>query len=121
VLKARLRGDGTAWLPIVVNGARRITIEALVDTGIDGYLALPRTLKKDAALRPIGHYRFELADGRIVRSRVYLGLITFGGRTMKVPVVLTRSRDPILGIALFRNQRLTIRCRRRTVELRPDR
>lgn len=96
-------------------------IEALVDTGFTDYLSLPRAYRKVLGLEPVGWYRFELADGRIVRTRVHLGRIRFHGRTHAVPIVLTRSQDALLGTQMFRGRKLIIRYARKLVRVDLDR
>ena len=120
VLTGRVRPDGTAWLPVEIIGERIFRLQALVDTGFDDYLSLPGHLRRQARLRPVGYHLFELADGRVIRARIYLGRIRFAGESLDVPVVLSRSEEAIIGVALFRRRRLTIRYRRRTILLEPD-
>jgi predicted aspartyl protease len=62
------------YLPIsVVVGERRLDVEAFIDTGFEGDIALPDALIE--GLIPHDHQRYEVAGGRMVSFPLYRGEI----------------------------------------------
>jgi predicted aspartyl protease len=74
----RLVSDRFPYIPaVVVLGESRTTIDALLDTGFDGDLTIPRLLASSAG--PPSHYgEFILANGSSVHRPVFLGAIELG-------------------------------------------
>lgn len=50
------------------------TVQALVDTGFDGYFAVPEALTASLPL-PVRFQRVHIASGQVVRAPVYLGTL----------------------------------------------
>jgi clan AA aspartic protease len=85
----------------LVSGRRRLRVSAVVDTGFSGYLSVPDGLVRTIGWRPWGMQRCKLADGRIVRQRVYIGLVAFGGRRHSVLAVRSQGGEVLIGTKLL--------------------
>lgn len=82
-------------------------IEAVIDTGYNGYLTLPSDLVSALRLAFAGHRRGRLADGSVTRLDVYLGRVLWHGRDKEV--LISEAPDtPLIGMALLEGSRLTI-------------
>ena len=57
---------------------------ALIDTGFDGYLALPEQYLNRMS-RPRADLRYSLADNQVVSAPVYLGYVQFGELEVTFP------------------------------------
>jgi clan AA aspartic protease len=99
-------------------GRRPYSISVVVDTGFGGYLLLSARYRKKLELTPVAFDRYELADGRVKRVRVYLSRVLFGGKDMPVLVALTGSEDSLIGASLLKRRRLSISYPARTVTIR---
>jgi len=93
------------------DGAQRLAI-AVVDTGFNGYLLLPRGLSEQLDYVAVGVMPATLADGSSTDLPAYSGTIIWDDD--EVPVIaLEGDGEPLVGVRLMENQRLV-------VEMRPD-
>ena len=85
------------YLPVhVAVRSARHDVEALLDTGFDGDLALPPELVMNGD-PPDGHHRWRLADGSIVRAPFYVGTLRVGATEMMGMLVTAMGDEPIVG------------------------
>ncbi len=78
-----------------------IPLEAILDTGFNGMLCLPRKFEPLCALNPLGFETFELADGTLVQEVVYMGEILLNGTPYFVELTLTDAEQALLGMQLL--------------------
>lgn len=88
-------------------GAER-EIEALLDTGFNGSLALPASLVEELTLLPLGREQITLASGETQFTRKYEGTVRFAGTVQSVEVV--RAGEPLVGMALLWGYDLHLQC-----------
>jgi clan AA aspartic protease len=81
--------------------------EVLVDTGFNGFLALPSKLTAKLGLRRRSEGRAVLADGSERSFDIYEALILWRGRLVSVPVA-DASAEPLLGTNLLYGNELII-------------
>lgn len=96
-------------LPLVTLQVRSQEVEALLDTGFDGWLMLPNSMIKDLNLKYVGQTDYELADGEVVESQLYEAELDWLGEEKKISVVSTPSDLSLLGMGLLANAKTTIR------------
>ena len=75
-------------------------VEAVLDTGYNGYLTLPRQLVSALGLPFAGHRRGTLADGSVTRMEVYMASVGWHGRQKEVLISQTAG-TPLIGMALL--------------------
>ncbi len=82
-------------------------IEAVIDTGFNGYLTLPSQLVSVLQLPFAGHRRGTLADGSVTRLDVYLASVVWHGRQKDV-LISQAAGTPLIGMSLLEGSRLTM-------------
>jgi len=82
-------------------------IEAVIDTGYNGYLTLPSQLVSVLQLPFAGHRRGTLADGSVIRLDVYLASVVWHGRQKDV-LISQAVGTPLIGMSLLEGSRLTM-------------
>lgn len=100
---------------ILGRDGRKISFDAILDTGFNEELVLPNHVALRAGLVPLGTTDAQLADGRIVREVLYEGILFVGARRFKVKLTRTASRTGLIGMRLLLNRIATFDLRRRTV------
>src|SRR6202158_4706773 len=91
MIRGRINAQGEPFVRLVVHGARKRRIKAILDTGFTAHLCLARRHRRWMDLRPVGDVETELADGSRTMQPAYLGQITFVCGTRQVFVTLTAS------------------------------
>lgn len=94
-------------LEIVRSNRRTETIEAVIDTGFDGYLTLPRNMVKRLKLQPAGNRRATLGDGNTVVLDVYLANVLWHRNEREILVLQTEG-GPLVGMSLLSGNRVTL-------------
>lgn len=114
-----IRATGTPVVPLQIQGARGdLTIEGILDTGFDGFLCLPMPLAVTLGLELIDVVRTELADGTIIEDDlVFAGQAEWDGAVMRVPIVLTRSEDALIGTAFLKGHSVQLDYKANTVRI----
>jgi clan AA aspartic protease len=85
---------------------RTVTIEALIDTGFDGYLAVPPDVLANGA-PPDDYHTWRLADGSEVVTPVYVGRIQLGDISTLPVIVIALGDAPIVGRGIIDNWKMT--------------
>jgi clan AA aspartic protease len=122
VLEGFVDDSGQPWVRLALLGrqGQLFEFEAIIDTGFDGALCLPRPLAEQAVLQLVGTQRVELADGSQHVEQLFLGEVLFDGVRQGVDISLTQGADALLGTALLQEYQLEVRFRSRTVVLRKE-
>jgi clan AA aspartic protease len=92
----------------LVQGDSVTIIPAVIDTGFSGMLCLAARYLDQLDFTFQFQERYELANGDIVEQDVFAGRIVFDGREQEVEVIVTASRDTLIGAALLQPYTLTI-------------
>ena len=117
-----LRGSideyGHCWVPVTIVGLRQeISVEAILDTGFDGWVCLPMRLAVQLGLELCGFQTVELADGTQKEELVFSGEVIFGNKRGEVDISLTSGGDTLVGIGLLENSVATIDLVGQTLEV----
>ena len=86
------------------------SLEVVVDTGFSGELALPSELIQSLGLEYIDDVSVALADRQARPVPAYDGVVSWNGRHRDV-MVLDMGSEPLLGMSLLLDSRLTVSCR----------
>jgi clan AA aspartic protease len=98
----------TVTLVVRGPGGQQATIEALLDTGFNGFLTPPPSAVTALSLPPWNYLRAGLADGSIVRLAVHTAVVLWDGAERDIEVMIA-DRPPLLGTALLDGHELVIR------------
>ena len=82
-------------------------IEAVVDTGYNGYVTLPGSIVTACQLRFAGHRRGTVADGSVVLLDVYMARVVWHGQEREV-LASEVEGEPLVGMSLLYGSRLTV-------------
>jgi clan AA aspartic protease len=94
-------------LDVSAHGAPVRQVEAVIDTGYNGYLTLPAEIVKALGLQFAGHRRGTLADGSVTRLDVYLATVVWHGLPAEV-LILRTTGAPLVGMSLLDGNRITM-------------
>ncbi|MBM3239144.1 hypothetical protein FJZ31_22855 [Candidatus Poribacteria bacterium] len=97
-------------IQITVEGYRtKRTIDAVIDTGFDGYICLPISIAIELGLELCGYQTTELADGSLQTDLVFIGRAALGNLPVAdAKVLLTESEDALLGVAMLLDYKLEV-------------
>lgn len=100
-MKGSLTTDGEPVIPVHVLGSTgTLSIDAVVDTGFNGELTLPRAQIEALGLPEATVTEVTLADGRVRDIPLYDAVAEFAGSTREV-FVAEASTIPLLGTGLL--------------------
>jgi clan AA aspartic protease len=93
-------GQGRAKVG-VIGRKMEMAVDAVIDTGFDGYLCLPVQTAIQLGLELCDTMKVELADGTIKKEMVFSGVTKFGEEAKKARITLTESKDALIGTKMF--------------------
>jgi len=98
-----------AVVRLSLNGlrGREQSVEAVIDTGFNGYLTLPPDLIKELGLPFRRNGRAVLGDGSEITFDIYEAVILWDGRPRRVSVDAADT-DPLLGTGLLSGHELSV-------------
>jgi predicted aspartyl protease len=103
----RLVSGHFPYLPLRLDvHGRTFTVEALIDTGFDGDVAVPPDLL--AGDEPDDYQRWTLADGAVVYTPMYFGTVQVGDVGSLDVLVTALGDEPIVGRGVTDRFRLTL-------------
>lgn len=88
-------------------GAQQEMVEAVIDTGFNGFLTLPQSRISTLALAFAGTTRTTLADGNEVRMDVFEATVLWDDQTRHVTVLATQG-DVLVGMAMLAGYRVIL-------------
>lgn len=88
-------------------GDRPQQIQAVIDTGYNGYLVLPGHLVMTLQLPFAGYRRGTLADGSVTRLDVNLASVVWHGQPKDV-LISQATGTPLVGMSLLESSRMTM-------------
>lgn len=94
-------------IPVEIDGPSPRTVEAVVDTGFDGDLTLPRELVEELGLVSAGERKGTLADGSEITFSVYDATVTWHEGSRRIRVIAVDGMT-LAGMALLRGTELHI-------------
>lgn len=85
-----------------------IVVDAVIDTGFDGEISLPREVAEKLGLELVGHETFELADGTQVDELIFSGRARLSGKFRNVDILVANTQETLIGTRLLSDCRLII-------------
>ncbi|MDE0001892.1 MAG: hypothetical protein OXQ29_04280 [Rhodospirillaceae bacterium] len=109
MMTGRITPDREAVLDLVVagSGRKQATLEAVIDTGFNGYLVLSSGLAHRLELQLVGNRRATLGDGHSILLEAYLGTAIWHGRERAI-LVLQAEGGQLIGMSLLFGSRVTL-------------
>jgi clan AA aspartic protease len=122
MIQGWLREDQQAVveLEVVCSDRRSHTVPAIIDTGFNGQVSLPRRVVDE--LEPLltyeGTVEVELASGMVIEEDVYSGTIRFDGQEVTAEIIITDSEETLIGTGLLTGKVLLVNFATREVIVR---
>ena len=91
--------------------------EATIDTGFNGDLELPETLRNSLNARYVGRVTSALAAGQTIEEDIYLVDFPFDGKVVQAETTFVAEHQILIGTHLLREYRLQINFVSQTVGL----
>lgn len=98
---------------------RQKRFPAVIDTGFNGYLSVPRSIIEQSGWYHAGYETYEIATGELVRRPVYIGELIFDRKRCSTYLVASQAKDILVGTRLLQDKRLEIDFCSRRVFIRP--
>ena len=98
-------------------GKEKRPVNAVIDTGFNGYICVPKKLIDKSDWEFLGIEEYELASGELMRERVFLGRVEMGMEKLIAFILSTNSSDTLIGTKLLKNKVITINFANRTLKI----
>ena len=113
-----IRGTvSTDGVPMIILPIASQNWRVTIDTGFNGDLELPESLRNSLNARYVGQVTPALAGGQSIEESVYLVDFPFDGRVMQAEVTFVANHEILIGTHLLREHRLLVNFVSQTVEL----
>ena len=109
MITGKITANREATISLEISGPDRQPrqITAVIDTGFNGYLTLPKDLITNLKLPLVGNRRATLGDGNVVALDAYLATVLWHGRKREV-LLLQADGGPLLSMTLLHGSRVTL-------------
>ena len=105
-------------IKLAVGGAKQSNLlEAILDTGFDGYLSLPINIAVTLGIELTAVVAVEYADGRTSQELVFSVRVDFDGKEKIVPATLTAGAEALAGTALLADYELKLNFPKQKINL----
>ena len=94
-------------LEIIGSNQKRENVEAVIDTGFNGYLTLPNDLINYLKLQLAGSRHVTLGDGNVVVLDMYLAKVLWHRQEREV-LILEAEGGPLVGMSLLYGSRVML-------------
>ena len=117
MIQGAVSPDGIPTIAVTLSGR---DWPAIIDTGFNGDLELPKELHGLVNARFSGQVTSALAGGQIIEEDAYLVDFPFDGKSVLATATFVEGSQILIGTNLLKEYRLQISFVRRTVELERD-
>jgi clan AA aspartic protease len=109
MMRGLVTAEREAIIAVMVRGpnGQDEMIEAVIDTGFNGFLTLPAALIASLALPFVGVTRAALGDGHEVNIDVFEAMVLWDNQEREV-LLLGAGGAPLVGMSLLSDYRLTL-------------
>ncbi len=102
---------------VLIGENKEVEIDALVDTGFNGSLMLTLPLALMLGLKLISSATANFADGSFKNQLVFEGKVKLKNKIVTVDILLTEDEENKMGIALLKNNKLTINFSKKIISI----
>ena len=99
--------EAISELEVIGSNQKKEKVEAIIDTGFNGYLTLPNDLINYLNLQLAGSRHVTLGDGNVVVLDVYLAKVSWHEQEREV-LALQADGGPLIGMSLLYGSRLVL-------------
>jgi len=92
-------------LNLLAADGSNVSVQAMLDTGFNGFLTLPPSLLQLMTARLIGTRRAELGDGRITEFRAFMVTVVWHDGPREVLAIASET-TPVVGMSLLWGSRV---------------
>ena len=118
-LTGYVNGLGQPRVRVTIIGDReKIEVDAIIDTGFDGDICIPVQLAVRLGLELRSVTWVELANGEKKRELVFTGSTIFGNAKRDVDIILTESKEVLIGTNMLSGHILEINFTDKSVKIR---
>ena len=109
MIRGRIGPGRRAFVEVVLTGnqGQRLSLDAILDTGFEGYITLPPDAVSSLGLAALAPSIYELADGQSVQFNTYLATVYWHDRPRMV-LALESNGVPLLGASMLWGSRITL-------------
>jgi clan AA aspartic protease len=102
VIQGRVNTRREALVSVALRGAQgeELAVEAVIDTGYNGFLTLPPDLIQQLGLPFLRGSRVVLGDGSVTEFAIHEATVAWNGRLQHIPVDAA-DVSPLLGMGLL--------------------
>ena len=83
-------------------------IEALVDTGFNGFLLIPESVAHDCKLKELGSIKYLMANGKPALAKTYEAEISWLQSRIKVQVITSEADFSLIGMELLKHAKTVL-------------
>ena len=107
MIQGTVTADHEAVIILAITGPKGAarSVEAVIDTGFNGELTLPKEIAEALALPLVGNRRAELADGNSITLDACLATVRWGDQDREV-LALQTDGGPLIGMNLLAGHRV---------------
>ena len=114
MIRGTVSDDGVPTITLMIASQNwRVTI----DTGFNGDLELPESLRNSLNAHYVGQVTSALAGGQTIEESVYLVDFPFDGEVIQAEATFVANHEILIGTHLLREYRLLVNFVSQTVEL----
>ena len=99
--------EAISELEVIGSNQKKEKVEAVIDTGFNGYLTLPNDLINYLNLQLAGSRHVTLGDGNVVVLDMYFAKVLWHGQEREV-LALQADGGPLIGMSLLYGSRLVL-------------
>ncbi len=110
MIRGTVTKDLDAWVDLAIASDKQPTVSfsAVVDTGFNGFLTLPRVVLERFQARPLTVVIVTLADGSKTSADLYELTVLWDGQPLTIEVDAAET-EPLIGMALLAGHDLQMR------------
>ena len=105
--RVTVQRDAIVGLVVLARAQQPHDVDAVLDTGFNGFLTLPRAMVQTLQLPLAGNRRVTLGDGSTVVLDLYLSTVLWDTQPREV-LVLQAEGSPLMGMALLYGNRVIL-------------
>jgi clan AA aspartic protease len=109
MIRGRVSAHREAMVPLSLRGSQgeEHAVEAVIDTGYNGFLTLPLELIEQLGMPYLRTSRAMLGDGSTIEFDIHEAAVVWDGRLQRIPVDAA-DVSPLLGMGLLYGYKLSI-------------